>query len=139
MDSILDSVKKNLGLDPEFKEFDPDIIMAINTSLNVLMQLGVGSANGFCIEDNSKTWSDFIDDANLNMVKTYIFAKVKIIFDPPQISSVLECMKEIVREMECRINYQVDPPDAFENGGEEDEPDDGYRTCEHKRHRAFRN
>lgn len=118
--SILTSIKKNLGIDEDFTEFDPDIIMHINTALNILTQLGVGPTEGFQIEDSSAVWSDFLDYhyyKRLNMVKTYVTAKVRLIFDPPQMTSVIECLKETIRELECRLSYEVDPPDTFDKTG----------------------
>lgn len=119
--SILLSVKKNLGIEEDFTEFDQDIVMHINTILNVLTQIGVGPSNGFQIEDASSSWSDFIDDQRLNMVRTYVYARVRLIFDPPQLTSVTECLKETIKELECRLSYAVNPPDTFDNkGGEKD-------------------
>lgn len=116
--SILTSVKKTLGIEDEYTDFDLDIIMAINTSLNSLTQIGVGPKNGFQIEDKSASWNDFIkNDKRLNMVKTYVNAKVRLIFDPPQLSSVTECLKETIREYESRISYEVDPIDTFDDSG----------------------
>lgn len=115
INSILNSIKKNLGIEEDFTEFDPDIITHINTALNVLTQLGVGPTGGFQIDDSSATWSDFVTGERLNMVKTYITAKVRLIFDPPQMTSVIECLKETIRELECRLNYEVDPPDTFDD------------------------
>lgn len=115
--SILTSVKKSLGIEEDFTDFDPDIIMHINTALNILTQIGVGPAEGFQIEDSGSSWSDFISDKRLNMVKTYIYSKVKLIFDPPQMTSVTEYLKEIVRELESRLSYAVDPEDTFDKDG----------------------
>lgn len=115
--SILTSVKKNLGLEDDYTEFDPDIIMAINTSFDILGQLGLGPSEGFQIEDSSATWTDFLPNKKtkrFNMVKTYVYAKVRLIFDPPQLTSVTECLKETIRELESRISYEVDPEDTFD-------------------------
>lgn len=112
--SILTSIKKNLGIEEDYTEFDPDIIMAINTALNVLTQIGVGPKDGFQIEDSSASWNDFLNYhcyKKLNMVKTYVTARVRLIFDPPQMTSVIECLKETCRELESRLNYEVDPID----------------------------
>lgn len=117
--SILTSIKKNLGIEEDFTEFDPDIIMAINTALNVLTQIGVGPKYGFKIEDSSAVWNDFLSvhdyKERLNMVKTYVTARVRLIFDPPQMSSVIECLKETCREFESRLSYEVDPSDTFDD------------------------
>lgn len=121
--SILTSVKKTLGIEENYTDFDLDIITAINSAFNVLTQIGAGTKDGFQIEDSSSSWGDFTkNNKRLNMVKTYINAKVRLIFDPPQMTSVIECLKETCREMESRISYEVDPPDTFDDsGGDEDE------------------
>ncbi|MBP5596397.1 MAG: hypothetical protein J6Y02_13505 [Pseudobutyrivibrio sp.] len=109
-DSILNSIKKKLGYDAEYTSFDPDIIMAINAVFNVVTQLGVGPKEGFSISDASATWDDFMTGmTNFNMVKELIFMKVKIIFDPPQSSHAMNAFTEMIKEYECRLNYQADP------------------------------
>ena len=109
-DSILESVKKALGIDPSYEAFDPDIIMHINSTFSVLHQLGVGPDSQFSIEDAEATWSDFLSGRDeLNMVKSYIFLKVRLLFDPPQ-GSVLESFKEQAAEYEWRMNVEVETP-----------------------------
>lgn len=126
-DSILLSTKKSLGLDPSMSHFDVDIIMCINSALNILTQLGVGPNEGYAIGSEDDVWSDFIgDDKRLNMVKTYVFLKTKVTFDPPTVGALMESYKEQIKEYEYRLNYQVDPKDTFDRGinqqvgGEED-------------------
>lgn len=103
--SILTSVKKNLGLDAAYTVFDHDILTYINSTLSTLTQLGVGPANGFAIEDENPTWSDFIDDDDqYNTVKTYVTLKVKMLFDPPQTSFVIDAIEKQIEELEWRIN-----------------------------------
>lgn len=110
MESILTSTKKVIGITEEDTTFDEVLIMHINSTFMVLNQLGVGPSDGFRIEDNTSIWSDFTSDKPTIMaVKTYVPAKVKLIFDPPQASTVLTCLKEIVAEFESRLNYAVDP------------------------------
>lgn len=113
MDSILMSVKKMLGgLNPEEKSpFDPDIIMQINGTFAILQQLGVGPKEGFCIEDSAAQWSDFSTDRIiLNMVKPYMYAKVRLGFDLSSTSSaVVEALQNQVAEFEFRMNVRVDP------------------------------
>lgn len=105
MDSILDSVKKNLGLDSEYTPFDPDILMYINSTFSTLNQLGIGPEDGFAIEDNTTTWDAFIDnDLKLNSVKTYISLKVRMLFDPPQTSFLIEALNKQAEELEWRIS-----------------------------------
>ena len=91
MDSILTSIKKLLGIAEEYEHFDPDIVMYINSAFSVLTQLGVGPEEGFRIEDASKTWSEFLyDDPRLEFVKTFIYLKVRLAFDPPLSSAVMD-------------------------------------------------
>ncbi|MBP5597358.1 MAG: hypothetical protein J6Y02_18425 [Pseudobutyrivibrio sp.] len=112
-DSILYSVKKQLGgLDPtEESPFDADIIMQINGVFGILQQLGVGPEDGFSISDETALWTDFIgEDKVLNMVKPYMYAKVKLGFDVASTpSSVITALQNIVSEYEFRMNVRVDP------------------------------
>jgi hypothetical protein len=110
MESILISIKKMLGLSEDYRQFDNDIIMHINTVFLNLTQLGVGPEAGFIIEDDSAYWSDFIDIENpqLHAVKTYMYLKVKLVFDPPLSSAVIESMKNQIAELEWRLNAAVD-------------------------------
>lgn len=112
-DSILYSVKKQLGgLDPvEESPFDADIIMQINGVFGILQQLGVGPEDGFSISDETALWTDFIgEDKVLNMVKPYMYAKVKLGFDIASTpSSVITALENIVAEYEWRMNVHVDP------------------------------
>lgn len=111
-DSILVSVKKMLGIDSTYTHFDPDLIMHINTVLTVLGQLGVGPSTGFSIEDDTDEWDDFVSDmSKLQFVKTYVYLKVKLLFDPPQSSAAIEALNRSINELEWRINVQVDPGD----------------------------
>lgn len=107
-DSILDSIKKLLGLSKTNKDFDTDIIIYINTVLMILNQLGVGK-EGFIIKDNSTTWDEFIDDeSNFSAIKSYIHLRVKLLFDPPLNSALIEAIKESIRELEWRLNIQAE-------------------------------
>ena len=112
MESILTSIKKMLGIDEEYTHFDADVIMHINSVLMILTQLGVGPEEGFVIEDDTSPWVDFIPEANaaqLHAVKSYIYMKVKLIFDPPLSSAVVESMNRQIAEFEWRLNVAVDP------------------------------
>lgn len=112
MESILTSIKKMLGVDENYDHFDPDIIMHINSALMVLTQLGVGPEDGFMIEDDTTTWTDYIPEitaAKLNLVKSYIYLKVRLLFDPPLSSSVIESINRQIAEFEFRLNVAVDP------------------------------
>lgn len=108
-ESILLSTKKMLGIPVEHNQFDPDIIMHINSVFNILQQLGVGPEDGFVICDDTKLWSDFTNDPNLNLVKSYMFQKVRLLFDPPTSGIVMGAAEEVLKELEWRLNVQVDP------------------------------
>lgn len=111
MDSILTSVKKLLGITEEYEQFDPDIIIHINSVFMILHQLGVGPEKPFSISDKKAVWSDFIGEAdNIESVKTYMFMKVKIMFDPPQSSAVAEASNNMISELEWRLNVAADHP-----------------------------
>lgn len=116
--SILDSVKKVLGFDPEFTEFDLDVVMHINSAFGSLQQLGVGSDTGFIIQDNTTLWSQYIADLlYLNMVKQYIFLAVRLAFDPPATSFGIEAIERQLAQLSLRINISVEgmhpPTDPF--------------------------
>lgn len=109
MDSILTSIKKLLGIEEDYTHFDPDIIMCINTVFTVLTQLGVGPEEGFSIEDETAVWSDFLSSTQqMEAVKTYIHLRVKLLFDPPLSSAVIEAMKQQISEIEWRLNVMVE-------------------------------
>lgn len=110
--SILNSVKKDIGIGSDYDHFDPEIITAINTAFSTLNQLGVGPSSGFSISDDTTEWSDYISDPDsptLGFVKTYVSKKAKMLFDPPTSSALMEAMKENLKELEFRINVEVDP------------------------------
>lgn len=110
MESILTSIKKMLGIPEEYEHFDPDIIMHINSVFTILTQLGVGPEEGFRIEDDSATWNEFIsDNTQFESVKSYIHLKVKLLFDPPASSAVMEAMNRMISEFEWRLNVAADP------------------------------
>ena len=115
IESILISIRKQVGLSEDCDDFDADLIMHINSAFMSLKQLGVGPAEGYVIEDISETWDDFINTndnpelkALLSAVKTFIYIKVKLIFDPPQGASVLDHMRQSLTEAEWRINLEAE-------------------------------
>jgi hypothetical protein len=111
MESILTSIKKLLGIEEEYEQFDTDIIFHINTVFRILKRMGVGPKKGFSIIDDGAVWSDFLDDdtdESLEDVKTYIYLKVKMIFDPPTGSAHLEAIKENIKELEWTLNFEAD-------------------------------
>lgn len=114
--SILISTKKILGVPEDYTVFDLDILTHINTAFSTLTQLGVGPANGFMIEDETAVWSDFLpdyptdsgsssgDDHRYNSVKSYVFLKVRQLFDPPATSYLISAVEKQLQELEWRLN-----------------------------------
>lgn len=115
MESILTSIKKLLGIAEEYEHFDADIIMHINSVFMTLTQLGVGPSEGFSITDEETVWSDYIPDPNkLQAVKSYMFMKVKLLFDPGSLgSSTLAMYERQIAQFEWRLNVAVDPGDSI--------------------------
>lgn len=105
--SILTSIKKLLGITESCTDFDTDIIMHINTVLMTLNQLGVGTES-FQIEDKNAVWSEFIESDKLAATKSYVHLRVKLLFDPPLNSAIIEAIKESIRELEWRLNVRVE-------------------------------
>ena len=108
-DSILTSIKKLLGMTEDYVSFDTDIIIHINSVFTTLKQLGVGPAKGFRITGKEETWDKFVsNDEFLDSVKTYIYLKVKLVFDPPLNSKVTESFQQEIKELEWRLNVDGD-------------------------------
>lgn len=104
-ESILNSVKKILGIAPDYDAFDTDIIIHINSVFATLHQMGLGPDEGFMIEDETTEWGDFLlDDMRLNLVKTYIYLRVRVLFDPPTTGFTLTAIQEQIKEFEWRLN-----------------------------------
>lgn len=116
-ESILTSVKKALGIAESDTSFDVDIILHINSVFIILNQLGVGPASYFSIEDSSATWDSFLtgESENLNLVKSYMYLRVRLLFDPPSSSYVLESFKRQSDEFEWRLNAEVEPVKKEDN------------------------
>lgn len=109
MESILTSIKRMLGIPEEYDAFDTEIVMHINSVFLVLKQMGVGPNEGFYIEDSTTTWNEYIENPiDCNAVKTYMYAKVRLIFDPPQNSAHIECLKQTVSEFEWRLHFDAE-------------------------------
>lgn len=118
MDSILTSIKKLLGIAEDYKHFDDDIIMHINSVFSILTQLGVGPEKGFSIKDETSVWTDFVpENPRLESIKTYVYMKVRLIFDPPISSAVMDSMKQCIAEFEWRLNHEVE---SSQSSGEEE-------------------
>lgn len=115
-DSILTSVKGSIGIVEEDTSFDAQIIMHINSVFMILNQLGVGPEKCFFISDSNATWSDFISSGgNIQSVKTYMGLKVRLMFDPPTSSSVMDSMNRMISELEWRLNIEGDMHTAEQN------------------------
>lgn len=109
-DSILISIKKLLGIPKEYEHFDTDIIMHINSVFMILQQLGVGPVEGFHIENDSDTWEDYLEDSSqLHIVRSYMYLKVRLLFDPPASSTHMNAINQQISEFEWRLNVAVDP------------------------------
>lgn len=110
-ESILNSIKKLLGIDAAYTHFDPDLIMHINSVFSILTQMGVGPPNGFSITGVSENWDDFItkEPENFSFVKSYVHLKVKLLFDPPLGSAVIESINRQISEFEWRLFIAADP------------------------------
>lgn len=116
--SILISTKKILGVAESYRAFDLDVLTHINAAFSVLSQLGVGPVDGFFIEDEAAVWADFVVPVNqVALVRTYIFLKVRMLFDPPTTSFLLDATKSQIEELEWRLN--IFREDALPNPVEE--------------------
>lgn len=104
-ESILISTKKILGIAEDYTVFDLDIITHINTAFSTLTQLGIGPTVGFMIEDDSAEWEEFFgNNLRYNSIKSYVYLKVKQLFDPPQTSYLINAMEKQIEELEWRLN-----------------------------------
>lgn len=107
--SILTSIKKSLGIEEDYEQFDPDIIMYINSALMNLNQIGVGPEAGFMIEDKTATWEEYLEArTDLYAVQTYIYLKVRLIFDPPQMGYLVDAINKQIDELVWRLNVQAE-------------------------------
>lgn len=110
-ESILTSVKKALmGVTEDYKAFDDQLILHINGVFSTLNQLGVGPKNGYIISSDEETWSDYLGENEnlLAFVKPYMVNKVKLAFDPPSSSFVLNSLEKQTEELTWRIRVMVD-------------------------------
>ena len=106
--SILDSIKKNLGIVPEYTAFDDQIILDINAAFSTLHQLGFGPDEGFEITGIDEFWSDIIEEPRFNFVKSYVCMKVRVMFDPPTSSYALDALNKKIAEYEWRIKSEIE-------------------------------
>jgi hypothetical protein len=114
-DSIFVSIKKMLGLEDNYTPFDSDILVHINSALMTLTQLGIGPEEGFIVEDYSTTWGDFLTNkVMLGAVKNYVYTYVKMLFDAPSNSFVMESLKSKLEEMGWRLKVQAESVKTFD-------------------------
>lgn len=108
-DSILDTIKKMLGIDPSYTAFDLDIISHINSTFFTLSQIGIGPRDGFSICDSRERWVDYIGaDSGLEAIKTYIYLRVKDLFDPSSSSVVSDSYHRSIKELEWRLKVEAE-------------------------------
>lgn len=119
-ESILTSIKKLLGIDENYTHFDADIIMHINSVFSILTQMGVGPTKGFSISGKKETWEMFLpmDQSVFSMVRSYVYLKVRLLFDPPINSAAIEAINRQVNEFEWRLHVAADSADNL-SGKEE--------------------
>lgn len=114
-DSILKSVKKILGIAADYTAFDLDILTHINSTFGVLTQLGIGPVDGFMIEDDAATWDSYgVPQNQLNLIRTYVYLKARLLFDPPATSYLITLAEEQIKEYEWRINHSRENDIPFE-------------------------
>ena len=112
-DSILLSIKKLLGMDPiEFTQYDTDLIIHINTIIEILNQLGVDIPEGFKINDKNALWSDYLNKPEYNdikdSIKNYIYLRVRLVFDPSTNPTLLNSINDTIKELEWRIRTYIE-------------------------------
>jgi hypothetical protein len=114
MDSILTTVKHLLGIEEDYTHFDTDVIIGVNSALATLNQVGVGQDN-FSISDSTAKWSDFLgEQISYESVKSYVYLKTRLMFDPPQSSAHIDSINKQIAELEWRIMINYDKPEADE-------------------------
>nr|DAS01123.1 MAG TPA: hypothetical protein [Caudoviricetes sp.] len=107
--SILNTIKQILGIDETFNGFDPEIIIDINSALMNLHQIGIGPSDGFQITSESEVWYNLTSDVSqLNGIKTYIYLKTRLLFDPPSNSFLVQSIEKQIQELEWRLNVNAE-------------------------------
>ena len=115
-ESILVYVKRLLGIQSDYNNFDPDVIYGINAAFSVLTQLGVGPKEGFSISDDSTKWNEFIKDTvRLSLVKEYVYLKTRLLFDPPSSNALIDAFNKTINEYEWRL-YVASDGGEIQNG-----------------------
>lgn len=107
LESVLQSVKALLGIQPEIANFDSELIMFTNMALNTLTQLGVGPPTGYIISSKNNVWSEFLNDNILfEDVKSFVYLKVRLIFDPPTNAFLVKAIEDQIQELTWRLNVK---------------------------------
>lgn len=116
--SILETIKKLIGIDKDYGIFNIDLIVAINSSFMILNQLGVGPDKPFTITGSKETWSDFFGDEEIfSLAKSYIYLRARLLFDPPSSGVLHEAVERQISEFEWRMHVQADYNDSASGGG----------------------
>ena len=121
-ESILKTIKQLIGCPDDFEQFDLDLIVHINLAFAILTQLGVGPKEGYRITGQDNVWSEFEDDAQkLSLIKDYVYIKTRLLFDPPTSGSLMDSLKEQLKEMEWRLYMLYDPISEDDEKGKSDD------------------
>lgn len=107
-ESILTSVKKMLGIQEDYEHFDPEITLHINSVFMTLNQLGVGPEEPFRIDNKNDLWDDFIEEGQIEAVKSYMYMRVRLMFDPPTSGFLVDSLNKQIAELEWRMNVQAE-------------------------------
>lgn len=110
MDSILETIKKLDGILEDYEYFNTDIVLCINTAFAVLNQLGVGPDDPFVITGPDETWDEFDYDGSKEMIKSYIALRVRLFFDPPTSSYLVQNINDQIKELEFRMLVDAEIP-----------------------------
>ena len=121
-ESILKTIKQLIGCPDDFEQFDLDLIVHINSAFATLTQLGVGPKEGYRITGADNEWSEFEDDIQkLSLIKDYVYIKTRLLFDPPISGSLMDSLKEQLKEMEWRLYMLYDPISEDDEKGKSDD------------------
>lgn len=121
-ESILKTIKQLIGCPDDFEQFDLDLIVHINSAFATLTHLGVGPKEGYRITGADNAWSEFEDDAQkLSLIKDYVYIKTRLLFDPPTSGSLMDSLKEQLKEMEWRLYMLYDTISEDDEKGKSDD------------------
>ena len=110
MDTILTSIKKQIGIDESSTDFDDQVVLAINMAISVLTQIGIGPSSGFMLQTKNETWEDYISDLETSprfiQVQSYIYCRTKLLFDPPASKTMFDALQSLATELEWRLKTE---------------------------------